>query len=137
MKWEKFSYDLTILESHLDSFGHVNNAIYLELFEEARWDIVTGRGYGYKKVQESKIGPVILELKLEFKQELRLRQQIAIQTQILSHSKMVGTLQQEMVNKDGALCCRAEFTIGLFDLSLRKLITPTPEWLYAVGQSER
>ena len=32
-----FSYKVKIRESHLDTLGHVNNAVYLVLFEEARW----------------------------------------------------------------------------------------------------
>ena len=31
-----YEYDKTILEQHLDTFGHVNNAVYLSLYEEAR-----------------------------------------------------------------------------------------------------
>ena len=41
-----FVYYLIIRESHLDTFGHLNNATYLQLFEEARWDYITNRGFG-------------------------------------------------------------------------------------------
>ena len=44
----------------IDAFGHVNNAVYLTLFEEARWEFVTNRGYGLKQIQEKQQGPVIL-----------------------------------------------------------------------------
>ena len=30
------TYKLRIIETHLDMFGHVNNATYLQIFEEAR-----------------------------------------------------------------------------------------------------
>ena len=36
-----YEYEKTILEQHLDTFGHVNNAAYLVLYEEARWDFIT------------------------------------------------------------------------------------------------
>ena len=35
--------------------------------------------------------------------------------------------------RNNEVCCEAEFTIGLFDLNMRKLVLPTPDWLYAVG----
>ena len=35
--------------------------------------------------------------------------------------------------RDEEICCTADFTIALFDLHARKLVLPTPEWLYAVG----
>ena len=37
-------YEVVIREHHLDVFGHVNHAVYLELFEEARWELVTANG---------------------------------------------------------------------------------------------
>lgn len=133
MPFEKYIYETTILEHHLDSFGHVNNATYLELLEEARWDFITKRGYGYKEVHEKKIGPTILEINIKYRRELLLRQKIRIESQIISYDGKIGKLTQEIKNEAGDLHSIAEFTIGLFDIRARRLITPTPEWLHAVG----
>ncbi len=127
-----FSYPLVIKEIYLDTFGHVNNASYLTLLEEARWDFITKNGYGLKKIQETGLGPTILEIKLVFLKELRLRDKITIETKIISYEKKIGKLSQKMI-RDGDVCCDAEFIIGLFSLVERKLVLPTPEWLYAVG----
>ncbi len=51
MEFKTFVYDTQIKEHHLDSFGHVNNATYLSLYEEARWESITENGYGLKEVQ--------------------------------------------------------------------------------------
>ncbi|HVY54051.1 MAG TPA: acyl-CoA thioesterase [Gammaproteobacteria bacterium] len=126
------SYPIMIKETYLDSFGHVNNSVYLRLFEEARWDLITKNGYGLKKIQETGIGPTILEIKLAFLRELRVREMITIETQLISYEKKIGKLAQKMV-RDGEVCCTAELTIGLFDLNQRKLIMPTEEWLKAIG----
>ena len=40
-----FEKSIVISEAHLDSFGHLNNARYLELFEQARWDLITEGGF--------------------------------------------------------------------------------------------
>lgn len=61
---------MTILEGHLDTFGHVNNASYLEILEEARWDLITRNGYGLDAVRRLGIGPVVLEAHLRFVREL-------------------------------------------------------------------
>ena len=61
-----FSYPIYIKESYLDTFGHVNNATYLTLLEEARWDLLNKNSYGLKKIQETGLGPTILEIKLSF-----------------------------------------------------------------------
>jgi acyl-CoA thioester hydrolase len=127
-----FSYPLIIQEIYLDTFGHVNNACYLTLFEEARWDLITKNGYGLKKIQETGLGPTILEIKLAFFKELRLREKIVIETQMISYEKKIGKLSQKMI-RDGDVCCTAELVIALFSLTKRKIVSPTPEWLAAVG----
>ena len=132
MKSPVFSYRLTIKESYLDDFGHVNNAEYLVLFEEARWDLITKNGYGLEKIRETGLGPTILEIRLSFLKELRLHDQIIIETQLVSYEKKIARLSQRMLRND-EVCCTAEITFGLFSLHERKLILPTPEWLWAVG----
>lgn len=127
------TYKVLIRESHLDSYGHVNNATYLSLYEEARWELVTQRGYGYDYVHRSKQGPVILEVNLRFMKELNLREEINITTELLEYPSRIGKLLQRMIKTDGSIASEAVFTFGLFDLKTRKMIEPTPEWKRAVG----
>ncbi|MEK7355444.1 MAG: acyl-CoA thioesterase [Bdellovibrionota bacterium] len=128
-------YKVQILEKHLDTFGHVNNAVYLQLFEEARWDIVTSRGYGLDTVLKKRIGPTILAVNLQFRRELKNRDHVAIRTSVTQHQGKITNLRQAMINDKGEEACVADFTIGLFDLEQRKLIVPTPEWSHALGLS--
>ncbi|PJD91463.1 MAG: thioesterase [Legionella sp.] len=132
----KYTYRVLITESHLDTFGHVNNAIYLKLFEEARWDLLTNNHYGLERIQSSQMGPTVLEITLKFMKELRLREAIVIESQIRSYEGKIAILSQKML-RDGELCCDAEFVMGFFDMKARKLILPTPEWLTAIGLCEQ
>ena len=127
-----FTYPIIIKEIYLDTFGHMNNATYLTLLEEARWDLLTKNGFGLEKIQESHLGPTILEIKLKFLKEIRLRENITIKTQMLAYERKVGILAQKMLRND-EVCCEAELVIGLFNLKERKLEMPTPEWLHAIG----
>lgn len=127
------SYEILIRESHLDTFGHVNNAAYLSLYEEARWELISSRGYDLQKIQITKQGPVILEVNLKFLKELTLREKIRITTELISYSGKIGQLEQKMIKSDGSVASSAVFIFGLFDLKARKLIEPTKEWKYAVG----
>ena len=129
----KFTYPLTILETHLDTFGHMNNATYLQLFEQARWEIITERGFGLKVIQEKQIGPVILEIHIRFIKELKLRQKVNIVTTVEEYSGKIGKLKQVMEDESGEVYTEAIFTLGFFDMRLRKLIPPTKEWLNALG----
>jgi acyl-CoA thioester hydrolase len=126
-------YPLTVLELHLDTLGHVNNATYLSIFEEARWDLITANGYGLARIQETGMGPVILEINIRFRRELRLRQKVFIETRFLSYAKKLALIKQEIVDDQGQLYCTAEFKFGLFHLHERKLVNPTPAWLAAIG----
>ena len=125
-------YPVVIKETNLDVFGHMNNATYLVLFEDARWDLIRRNGYGVPKVQETGLGPVILKMSVEYLKEIHLRDEIVIETSMLKYEKKVGTMRQRMMRKE-EVCCTAEFIIGLFDLNSRKLVSPTPEWIRAVG----
>jgi YbgC/YbaW family acyl-CoA thioester hydrolase len=132
--YEIFSYSVLIMEKHLDSFGHVNNAAYLELYEEARWDFITKHGFGLERIKKEKKGPVVLEANLKFKKELLNREVITI----LSTSRniirdKIMTLEQQMIKADGSIASELLLTVGFFDLSSRQLIPPEEGWLKAVG----
>ena len=134
MEAEKFIYSFEVEKKHLDSFGHVNNAMYLTLFEDARWELITKNAYGLAKIHETKIGPTLLEIHIRFMKELLLGQIITIESQVTELKSKIGVMTQKMI-RDGEVCCQAEFTIGLFDLNQRKLVTLTSEWLKAIGVS--
>lgn len=128
-------YPVLIKEGHLDTFGHVNNAVYLALLEEARWDLLTQNNYGLDKIVATQIGPTILEIKINFLKELKLRDEVIIETQVTSYKKKIGIVQHTIKRGD-EICCTAELVMALFDLKQRKLIAPTPDWLKGLGIDE-
>ena len=129
-----FEYEVMIKECHLDSFGHVNNAVYVQLYEEARWDFITKNGLGLDVIQRDQVGPVLLDLQVKFKKEIKNREIIKIQSQTreMISSKMM-VLEQKMINSAGRIASDAVFTVGFFDMKTRKLIDASPDWLRAVG----
>lgn len=130
------NYEVQILEPHLDTFGHVNNAAYLVLLEQARWDWITSGGYGLTVVQELRQGPTLLECSLRFLRELRLRERVTIHSWIESYARKVAIVHQHMRSEHGHTACESTFKIGLFDMNQRKLIQPTERWLAAFGLTQ-
>lgn len=130
---ETHKYKKQILEHHLDTLGHVNNATYLELFEEARWDLITNNGYGIDTVHKLKQSPVIMHVDMSFKAEVVNRENISIETELLEYPSKVGKLRQRMIKEDGSLASEAVFVFGLFDLEKRKLLEPTEAWKKGIG----
>jgi len=129
-----FQYPITILESHLDTFGHVNNATYLQIYEEARWDFCTRNGYGMKRIMDDKKGPVLLELNLSFKAELLNREVITIESKFAGmKNKYIMILEQKMIKGCGKVASTLNIEVGMMDLVQRRLIEPSNDWLRAVG----
>ncbi len=129
-----YFFELEILEYHLDSFGHVNNAKYLEIYEMARWDFITKNGMGLKEIHANSLGPVLLDLNLTFKRELKNRETIQIFSQAQSFkNKLIFNLEQVIINSSQKIASTLSLNCGLMDLKERKLISPTPEWLKAFG----
>lgn len=133
-----YEYEFTVLEQHLDTFGHVNNAVYLQLYEEARWDFITKNNLGLKEILETQVGPVLLDLNLTFKAELKNREKIKVVSQARPElrNKFVMVLDQKMLRGDGKVASTLTLSVGVMDLKARKLIAPPPEWLKALGLEE-
>lgn len=127
-----YQYKVLIRETHLDVFGHMNNATYLELFEEARWDTIVKNGFDLNYIKRTQTGPVILECNVKFLLEILPREEITITVEQISYHGVIGKLKQQMLKANGEVACEAVFTYGLFDLKNRRLISPTEEWLKAI-----
>jgi thioesterase-3 len=128
-----FEQTILIREEHLDTFGHVNNARYLEIFEQARWDWITEHGFGLDFVRASGTGPVILEVNLRFLLEVKNRQQMLVRSFLDSYEGKIGRMTQQLIDESDRVCCEGKFVIAQWDTKARKLIEPTPEWRRALG----
>lgn len=134
---KKFSYHTKILETRLDLMGHVNNAAYLELYEEARWDILSIGGISVEKIKKEQIGPVILDLSMSFKNELRNREEIIIESWFAGmKNDKIFNFEQVILNSKNQMASSIIMTIGLIDMQKRKLITPPKEWMAALSSSQ-
>ena len=136
MSFPKFIYNRRIVESDLDTLGHVNNASYLMIFEEARWDFITENGYGLKEVKESSISPIILKVEITYRKELFNREKIQVESYV---EERIGDLQikliQNIYKEDGRLSASSYFMMSTFNLQKRKLVPPPPAFLQAMGIS--
>ena len=123
------SYNFEINYQHLDTFGHVNNAAYLQLFEEARWDLIEKNGYGLKRIQEVKKGPTILDVQIRYKKELFFKEPCAIEILTPEYNRKIMTMTQHLYNGKKELAATAVFKFAFFDLVERKMIPLTEDWL--------
>jgi YbgC/YbaW family acyl-CoA thioester hydrolase len=126
-------YKCVIQKNQIDLNGHVNHAKYLEIMEEARWALVNKAGITAETVMAQKVGPVILEVTIKFKHELKLGEKIRVLTQVPKPQAKIGYFEQQILNESGQEAASAVFTWAIFDLNQRKLIDFTPKWLETFG----
>jgi YbgC/YbaW family acyl-CoA thioester hydrolase len=72
-------YRLIVRGYELDSYNHVNNAVYLNYLEQARWEIINEKGL-LKKARDEQLFLVVVEIKIRFKKEARLFDELLIKT---------------------------------------------------------
>lgn len=129
MKSKIFYYNIQIHERHLDVFSHVNNSVYMQFYEEARWDILNILGYGLDYIQKNKQGPVLLESHISFKKELVNREKIQIETYFDFNESKIFKIKQRILKESGIVSSEAEFVVGYLNLLERKLIALPQDWL--------
>jgi len=127
-----YEFEYIIKETDLDVFGHVNNANYLKIYELARWDFIEKNGFGLERIKKEMKGPVLLEVKLNFRRELKNREKIKVKSFADKIDGKFMWLSQEMIRGED-LCSKASFMVAYFDLKERKMLPPSPEWLAACG----
>lgn len=130
---KKFTNDYQIKEYHLDTFGHVNHATYLQILEDIRWDIIGENGFSLEEIHKTKKGPVILDYTIKYKKELKNRDKVIVESYATKATQKILQFHQTILKEDGTIAAEADMTIGFFDLAERKLIRGGESWLQAVG----
>ena len=77
----KYYFELEARGNELDSYGHVNNAVYLNYTEQARWDLFRQLGLLDQFVNNGK-KIVIVENHIKYIRQVKLFDEIVIETQM-------------------------------------------------------
>lgn len=78
---KNYSYKTEVRGYELDSYGHVNNAVYVSYTEQARWEILKEAGM-LESFLQKKLLLVVTETNIRYMRELKLFDQIEISTRI-------------------------------------------------------
>lgn len=136
MHFQKFTHQRKIYESDLDTLGHVNNASYLKILENVRWDFMTENGYGLDVVKKTQVSPIITKIEIDYKKEVVNRETVTIESQVV---ELIGSfrlkLSQKIFKEDGQLATVAYYIMSTFDLKNRRAVLPPKEFLKATGIS--
>jgi YbgC/YbaW family acyl-CoA thioester hydrolase len=76
-----FEFKISVRGNELDSYGHVNHAVYLNYMEQARWEIIRQIGLIDKLIREVK-KLVVIKIEVRYVNELKLFDEIIILTKV-------------------------------------------------------
>ncbi|MGE6605443.1 acyl-CoA thioesterase [Halomonas sp. NPDC076908] len=105
---------------HLDGYGHVNNARYLEFMEEGRWDFFDQHPQMIKELQQAGRAFVVVNLNIDYLAAARHGDDLEIMTGIVDVGDRSGLCHHRIVRKDGILIAQADLTFVLLDMRANK-----------------
>lgn len=120
-----FAVPVTVRGYELDANGHMNQAVYHQYAEHARWEALRTAGLVPDKMLHAGLGSVVLESTVRHLRELHLGDEVTVTCEFEWGGGKVFRILQQIRKLDGTVS--AEFTVvaGLMDLTARKLV-PNP-----------
>ncbi len=94
-------FQTTVQSTHLDMFGHVNNARFLEYFEWARWDWARRADVDLMGYIARGLSPAAVWMGITYERELRMGDEILVATRVGAIGHKSFTLHQELRGADG------------------------------------
>ncbi len=98
-----FSVDVTVRGYELDTQGHLNQAVYLQYAEHARWELLRAAGLPQDKLLADGIGPVQLEVTVKYRRELRGGERVRVTCRFAYGTGKTFTMEQRIIKEDGTV----------------------------------
>jgi len=124
-----FSVRVTVRGYELDTQGHLNQAVYLQYAEHARWELLRTAGLPQDKLIASGVGPVALETTIKFRRELRGGDEVDVSCVFSYGTGKTFTVTQQITKLDGTVAAEITGTAGMLDLAERRLIADPAAYL--------
>ena len=91
---------IEVRTSELDSFGHVNHAVYLNYFEHARFEALKEAGFSWGVLAEREWAIFVVRIEVDYLAEAKREDELLIRTWADSFRRTSMVLAQEMVRAD-------------------------------------
>lgn len=119
---EDYRVRITVRGYELDTQGHVNQAVYLQYAEHARWECLRAAGISQERLLATRVGPVALETTIRYRSELRGGDELDVSCGFVWGEGKTFRVVQEMRRADGTLAAELTGVAGLLHLDERKLL---------------
>jgi YbgC/YbaW family acyl-CoA thioester hydrolase len=94
-----FECRITVRGYELDSYGHVNHAVYLNYMEQARWELIREAGLVDRLITEKK-KLVVVKVEVRYVDEIKLFDQVVILTKVKKEAPYL-VFYHKLINQNG------------------------------------
>ncbi|MEU1351387.1 acyl-CoA thioesterase [Streptomyces sp. NPDC005775] len=129
-----FFVDVTVRGYELDTQGHLNQAVYLQYAEHARWELLRAAGLPQEKLLADGVGPVALEVTVKFRKELRGGERVRVSCRFEYGQGKTFTVAQQILKEDGTVAAEITGVAGVLDLTTRRLVADPAGRLAALAK---
>ncbi|MFJ5772908.1 acyl-CoA thioesterase [Streptomyces sp. NPDC093094] len=124
---EPFSVPVTVRGYETDVQGHLNQAVYLNYAEHARWALLQAAGIRQNDLVATGVGPVALETTIRYRRELLAGDEVEVTCEFLWSEGKTFRIRQTVRKADGTVAAEIEAVGGLMDLTARRLVADPGE----------
>lgn len=124
---ESFSVPVTVRGYETDVQGHLNQAVYLNYAEHARWALLQAAGISQTGLVSRGVGPVALETTIRYKRELLAGDEVEVTCAFVWSGGKTFSIEQTIRRTDGTVAAEITAVGGILDLKERKLVARPDE----------
>lgn len=101
---------LVVRSYECDSYGHVNNAVYLNYLEYGRMEFLHAAGFDYKGIVAAGYYLYVTHVDIYYKASAFLDDELLIEIWPSKIKAVSGTFHQVIKKTDGTICAEADVT---------------------------
>jgi len=87
---------LKVRSYECDSYNHVNNAIYLNYLEYARWEFLKDIGFNYDKAFKAGYGTFVKRIEIDYKRPAVTDDDLVIKCKPIKKGAVSGVIEQQI-----------------------------------------
>ncbi|MFD7901446.1 acyl-CoA thioesterase [Kitasatospora sp. NPDC057904] len=128
-----FTTRVTVRGYETDTQGHLNQSVYLQYAEHARWEYLRAAGIRQAELVAKGVGPVVLETTVRYLRELRAGDTVDVSCAFVWRDGKTFQVVQRITRTDGVVAAEVTGVGGILDLTERRLVADPREALRAAA----
>ncbi|MFE2409579.1 acyl-CoA thioesterase [Kitasatospora sp. NPDC059408] len=128
-----FTTRVTVRGYETDTQGHLNQSVYLQYAEHARWEYLQAAGIRQAELVAKGVGPVVLETTVRYLRELRAGDTVDVSCAFVWRDGKTFQVVQRITRTDGVVAAEVTGVGGILDLTERRLVADPREALRATA----